>query len=64
MVTICPEGDSCYYILTQLPWLLHVLNILGQENANFLGDSSCYTLLQLYWLLYVLNILGQENATT
>ena len=27
--------NSSYYSLTQLSWLLHILNILGQDNATF-----------------------------
>ena len=49
--------------LTKLLKLLHVLNILGQENATFWGDSCYYSLTLLYWLLHVLNILGPGNAT-
>ena len=34
-------GNSCYYSLTKLSWLLYVLkNILGQDNSTFKG--SCY----------------------
>ncbi len=39
-----PEGCD---ILTQLKWLLHVPNIIGPENATFLGNSSYYSLIQL-----------------
>ena len=28
-------GDSCFYSLTQFLWLLHILNILGSDNATF-----------------------------
>ena len=53
-------GNSCYYSLTRLPRLLHVLNILGQYNATFWGDSCNYSFTHLQVLLHVLNILAQQ----